>query len=195
MAGGGGAEVRKAGGAASACARGERSTRGPLQSQRVREGEGGRGGEGEANRHGERWHRNARVLRLARPRERAQRRSHRRVRTELLPQHPVHHEGVAIAPSRQELVHAVQSRSERVRLTNNEQNKESYSVVDISEAKENTVAVLFKKGGISWRNNNLHPFEMKWILEHNKKDLTKKTEKSFSFLAKSCTTSTLLNGD
>ena len=123
MAGGGGAEVRKAGGAASACARGERSTRGPLQSQRVREGEGGRGGEGEANRHGERWHRNARVLRLARPRERAQRRSHRRVRTELLPQHPVHHEGVAIAPSRQELVHAVQSRSERVRLTNNEQNK------------------------------------------------------------------------
>ncbi len=53
-------------------------------------------------------------------------------------------------------------------------NKESYSVVDISEARENTVAVLFKKGGISWRNNNLHPFEMKWILEHNKKDLTKK---------------------
>lgn len=53
-------------------------------------------------------------------------------------------------------------------------NKESYSVVDISEAKENIVAVLFKKGGISWRDNNLHPFEMKWILEHNKKDLTKK---------------------
>ncbi len=55
-----------------------------------------------------------------------------------------------------------------------EQNKESYSVVDISEGKENIVAVLFKKGGISWRNNNLHPFEMKWVLEKNKKDLKKK---------------------
>ena len=133
MAGGGGAEVRKAGGAASACARGERSTRGPLQSQRVREGEGGRGGEGEANRHGERWHRNARVLRLARPRERAQRRSHRRVRTELLPQHPVHHEGVAIAPSRQELVHAVRSRSERVRL-NKQYNERNNSMSTRSDA-------------------------------------------------------------
>lgn len=57
-----------------------------------------------------------------------------------------------------------------------EQNKESYSVIDISEGKENTVAIIFKKGGISWRDNNLHPFEMKWILEQskNKKDLKKK---------------------
>tara|TARA_R110000868_G_scaffold175781_2_gene413002 strand:- start:4863 stop:5393 length:531 start_codon:yes stop_codon:yes gene_type:complete len=53
-------------------------------------------------------------------------------------------------------------------------NNESYSVVDISEGRENKVAILFKKGGISWRNDNLHPFEMKWILEHNKMDLKNK---------------------
>ena len=51
-------------------------------------------------------------------------------------------------------------------------NKESYSVVDISEGRENKVAVIFKKGGISWRNDNLHPFQMKWIVEQNK--ITKK---------------------
>lgn len=57
-----------------------------------------------------------------------------------------------------------------------EQNND-YSVVDISEGKENIVAVLFKKGGgISWRDSNLHPFEMKWILEQIKKDFSKKTE-------------------
>ena len=47
-------------------------------------------------------------------------------------------------------------------------NKESVSVVDISEGRENVVALIFKKGGISWRNDNLHPFEMKWIVEQNK---------------------------
>ena len=51
-------------------------------------------------------------------------------------------------------------------------NKESYSVIDISEGRENKVAVIFKKGGISWRNDNLHPFQMKWIVEQNK--ITKK---------------------
>ena len=49
-------------------------------------------------------------------------------------------------------------------------NKESYSVIDISEGRENKV-VIFKKGGISWRND-LHPFQMKWIVEQNK--ITKK---------------------
>lgn len=44
-------------------------------------------------------------------------------------------------------------------------NKESYSVVDISEGRENKVAVIFKKGGVSWRNDNLHPSEMRWVVD------------------------------
>ena len=28
--------------------------------------------------------------------------------------------------------------------------------------------LLFKKGGISWRDENLHPFEMKWIVDEVK---------------------------
>ena len=45
---------------------------------------------------------------------------------------------------------------------------DAFKVVDISEGKENVVALLFKKGGISWRDENLHPFEMKWIVEESK---------------------------
>ncbi|MDA7710525.1 hypothetical protein N8873_00505 [Flavobacteriaceae bacterium] len=48
-------------------------------------------------------------------------------------------------------------------------NKESYSVVDISEGRENKVAVIFKKGGVSWRNDNLHPSEMRWVVDKVKK--------------------------
>jgi len=45
---------------------------------------------------------------------------------------------------------------------------DAYKVVDISEGRENVVALLFKKGGISWRDSNLHPIEMKWIVEEAK---------------------------
>ena len=44
-------------------------------------------------------------------------------------------------------------------------NKESLSVIDISEGRENKVAVIFKKGGVSWRNDNLHPSEMRWVVD------------------------------
>ena len=45
---------------------------------------------------------------------------------------------------------------------------DSWSVIDISEGKHNVVAVLHKSGGISWRDSNLHPIEMKWITTHNR---------------------------
>ena len=45
---------------------------------------------------------------------------------------------------------------------------DAYKVIDISEGRENVVALLFKKGGISWRDSNLHPIEMKWIVEEAK---------------------------
>ena len=53
-------------------------------------------------------------------------------------------------------------------LTITDDKTDSLKVVDISEGKENVVALLFKKGGISWRDENLHPFEMKWIVEEAK---------------------------
>ena len=50
-------------------------------------------------------------------------------------------------------------------------NNESKSVIDISEGREDKVAVIFNKGGISWRNDNLHSGEMRWIVDYvqNKK--------------------------
>ena len=45
---------------------------------------------------------------------------------------------------------------------------DAFKVMDISEGRENIVALLFKKGGISWRDENLHPFEMKWIVDEAK---------------------------
>ena len=47
-------------------------------------------------------------------------------------------------------------------------NKESKSVIDISEGREDTVAVIFNKGGVSWRNDNLHPGEMRWVVDYVK---------------------------
>jgi len=47
-------------------------------------------------------------------------------------------------------------------------NKESKSVIDISEGGEDTVAVIFNKGGVSWRNDNLHPGEMRWVVDYVK---------------------------
>lgn len=55
-------------------------------------------------------------------------------------------------------------------------NKDSYSVIDISEAKENVVAVISKNGGIRWADPNLHSFQMKWIIEQNEKGLNNKKE-------------------
>lgn len=48
-------------------------------------------------------------------------------------------------------------------------NNESLSVVDISEGRENKVAVIFKTGGVSWRNDNLHPSEMRWVVDKVKR--------------------------
>ena len=50
-------------------------------------------------------------------------------------------------------------------------NNESKSVIDISEGREDKVAVIFNNGGISWRNDNLHSGEMRWIVDYvqNKK--------------------------
>lgn len=45
---------------------------------------------------------------------------------------------------------------------------EAYKVIDVSEGKQNVVALVFKKGGISWRDSNLHPIEMKWIVSEAK---------------------------
>ena len=45
---------------------------------------------------------------------------------------------------------------------------DSWSVIDISEGKHNVSVVLHKSGGISWRDSNLHPIEMKWITTHNR---------------------------
>jgi hypothetical protein len=44
---------------------------------------------------------------------------------------------------------------------------QGYSVVDISEGRENIVGVIHKKGGINWRNNDLDGIHMKWVLEKN----------------------------
>ena len=47
-------------------------------------------------------------------------------------------------------------------------NNESKSVIDISEGREDKVAVIFNKGGVSWRNDNLHPSEMRWVVDYVK---------------------------
>ena len=47
-------------------------------------------------------------------------------------------------------------------------NNESQSVIDISEGREVKVAVIFNKGGVSWRNDNLHPSEMRWVVDYVK---------------------------
>ena len=52
-------------------------------------------------------------------------------------------------------------------------NKESKSVIDISEGREDKVAVIFNKGGVSWRNDNLHPAEMRWVVDYVKNDKKK----------------------
>lgn len=53
-------------------------------------------------------------------------------------------------------------------LTITDDKSDAFKVMDISEGRENIVALLFKKGGISWRDENLHPFEMKWIVDEAK---------------------------
>ena len=53
-------------------------------------------------------------------------------------------------------------------------NNQSKSVVDISEGRENKVAVISDSGGISWRNDNLHPSEMRWIVDYVKNKNTNK---------------------
>jgi hypothetical protein len=55
-----------------------------------------------------------------------------------------------------------------------DRNNESFSVVDISEGRENKVAVIFKKGGVSWRNDNLHPSQMRWIVDKVKNQIKKR---------------------
>ncbi len=45
---------------------------------------------------------------------------------------------------------------------------DSYKVIDISRGKENVLALIFKKGGISWLNKPMNTMEMAWIVEHAK---------------------------
>jgi hypothetical protein len=47
-------------------------------------------------------------------------------------------------------------------------NNESKSVIDISEGREDKVAVIQNQGGVSWRNDNLHPSEMRWVVDYVK---------------------------
>ena len=42
----------------------------------------------------------------------------------------------------------------------------TYKVIDISEGKMNVMATTENEGGVNWVNDNLHPSQMRWVVEN-----------------------------